>query len=62
MTDQELIFATLRQVGSIIAAHLESGPRDADEVITRLLAVLDTPELAAAMDRVERGHELRTVR
>jgi hypothetical protein len=62
MTDQELIFATLRQVGSIIAGHLESGPRDADEVITQLVAVLDTPELAAAMNRVERGYRLRTVR
>jgi hypothetical protein len=62
MTDQELIFATLRQVGSIIAEHLESGPRDADEVITQLVALLDTPQLAAAMNRVERGYGLRIVR
>jgi hypothetical protein len=62
MTDQESIFATLRQVGSIIAEHLESGPRDADEVITQLVALLDTPQLAAAMNRVERGYGLRIVR
>ena len=60
MTDQELIFAALRQVGSIIAEHFESGPRDADEVITQLVAVLDTPELAAAMNRVECGYGLRS--
>jgi hypothetical protein len=62
MTDQELIFARLRQVGSIIAEHLETSPRDADEVITQLVAVSDTPELAAAMNRVERGYVLRIVR
>jgi hypothetical protein len=56
MTDQELIFAALRQVGSIVAEHLELGTRDGDEAIKQLVAVLDTPELAAAMNRVERGH------
>jgi hypothetical protein len=61
MTDQELIFAALRQVGLIVAEHLESGTGDTDDAITRLVAVLDTPELAAAMTRVERGYGLRTV-
>ena len=59
MTDQELIFSALRQVGLIVAEHLESGSSDADEAIIQLVAVLDTPELAAAMNRVERGHGLR---
>jgi hypothetical protein len=61
MTDQELIFAALRQVGLIIAEHLESAS-DADEAITQLIAVLDTPELAAAMNRLERGYGLATVK
>ena len=39
-----------------------SGPRDADEAITQLIAVLDTPELAAAMNRMERGYGLRVVK
>jgi hypothetical protein len=56
MTDQELILSALRQVGLIVAEHLESGASDADEAITQLIAVLDTPELAAAMNRVERGY------
>jgi hypothetical protein len=55
LTDQELIFFALRQVGLIVAEHLESRTSDADEVITQLIAVLDTQELAAAMNRVERG-------
>jgi hypothetical protein len=62
MTDQELIFSALRQVGLIVAEHLESGASHADEVITQLIAVLDTQELAAAMNRVERGYGLRMVK
>jgi hypothetical protein len=62
MTDQELIFSALRQVGLIVAEHLESPTNDADEAITQLVAVLDTPELAAAMNRVERGYGLRMVK
>jgi hypothetical protein len=62
VTDQELIFSALRQVGLIVAEHLESRTSDADEVITQLIAVLDTQELAAAMNRVERGYGVRLVK
>jgi hypothetical protein len=63
VTDQELISSALRQVGLIIAEHLQSGrPSDADEAITQLIAVLDTQELAAAMNRVERGYGVRLVK
>jgi hypothetical protein len=57
-TDQDLIFRALRQVGVIIAEHPESGESDTDEVVTQL-TVLDTEELAAAMNRVERRSGLR---
>jgi hypothetical protein len=33
MTDQELVLAALRQVGSIVGEHLELGMSDADEAI-----------------------------
>jgi hypothetical protein len=57
MTDQELIISALRQVGLIIAEHLElPGACNADEAITRLIAVLDTEELADAINRLERRH------
>jgi hypothetical protein len=62
MTDQELICAALRQVGLIVAEHLESRTSEADEAISQLVAILDTPELAAAMNRVERGHGLRILK
>jgi len=62
MTDQELVLSALRQVGLIIAEHLELGMTDADEVITRLVAVMDTNELAEAINRLERGFGLRVVK
>jgi uncharacterized UBP type Zn finger protein len=51
VTDQELIFFALRQVGLIVAEHLESRTSDADEVVTQLIAVLDTQELAGSAIR-----------
>ena len=62
MTDQELVLATLRQVGSIIAEHLEATTSEADEVVAQLVAVLDTQELADAIKRLERGYGLRVVK
>ena len=62
MTDQELVLAALRQVGSIIAEHLEATTSDADEVIAQLVTVLDTQELADAINRLERGYGLRVVK
>jgi hypothetical protein len=46
----------------IIAEQLEPGTYDADEAITQLVAVLDTQELADAMNRFERGYGLRVVK
>jgi hypothetical protein len=46
----------------IVAEHPEFGMRDADEVITQMIAVLNTQELADAMDRLERGYGLRVVK
>jgi hypothetical protein len=62
MTDQELILPRCVKSGLIVAEHLESGTSDADETITQLIAVLDTEELAAAMNRVERGYGLRVMK
>jgi hypothetical protein len=62
VTDQELVLAALREVGSIIAEHLEATTSDADEVIAQLVAALDTQELANAINRLERGYGLRVVK
>jgi hypothetical protein len=62
VTDQELIWSALHQVGLIVAEHLESDTRDADDAVAKLVAILDKPELAAAMNRMERGYGLRVVK
>jgi len=62
MTDQELVLSALRQVGVIIAEHLELKQSDAEEAITQLVAVLDTAELADAINRLERGFGLRVIK
>jgi hypothetical protein len=62
MTDQRLVISALREVGLIIAEHLESPAAcNADEAIARLIVVLNTQELADAIDRLENGYGLRVV-
>jgi hypothetical protein len=38
VTEQELIWSALRQVGLIVAEHLESDTRDADDAVAKLVA------------------------
>ena len=62
MTDQELLISTLRKAGKILGEYHKPGPRDADETITQLIAVLDNKDLAGAIDRLEKGQGLRVVK
>lgn len=62
MTDQQLLLAAVREMGRIIAEHLEPGPHNADETIAELIAVLDNEDLARAIERLEKGHGLRVVK
>jgi hypothetical protein len=55
MTDQELLISTLRKARQILGEYLEQGPRDADETVTQLIAVLHTQDLARATERLEKG-------
>ena len=56
MTDQQRLVIALGEVGRIVAEYLESGPRDADETINQLIAVLDNRDLARALARAGRPH------
>jgi hypothetical protein len=62
MTDQELLFSTLREAGRIISEYIEPGPRDAEQTLSRLIAALDSQDLARAMERLEKGHGLQVVK
>jgi hypothetical protein len=62
MTDQEVLISTIRKAGEIIGEYIEPGPRDAEQTLSRLIAVLDTQDLALAVERLEKGHGLRVVK
>jgi hypothetical protein len=59
MTDQERVISTLRLAGQIIGEYLEPGPRDAEETLARLIALLDSQDLARAIERLEKVQGLR---
>jgi len=62
MTDQALHISTLRKAGRIIGEYIEPGPRDAQQTLSRLIAVLETHDLARAIERLEKCHGLRVVK
>jgi hypothetical protein len=62
MTDQALLISTLREAGRIIGEYIDSEPRDAEQTLSRLIAVLEKQDLARAIERIERGHGLRVVK
>jgi hypothetical protein len=56
VTDQELIIFALKDVGRVIAEHLDPGrTRDPEETLTRLIRILDRPEIQSAIGRLEQG-------
>ena len=59
MTDQERVISTLRLAGQILGEYLEPGPRDAEETLARLIALLDSQDLARAIERLEKVQGLR---
>jgi hypothetical protein len=62
MTDQQLLVSTIRAAEWIIAEHLEPDGPDAAHTLSRLIAVLDTEEMARAIERLEKKRGLRVVK
>ena len=62
MTDQELLISTIQEARLIIAEHLKPGGREVKETLSWLIALLDNEDLAAAIERLEKGHGLRVVK
>jgi hypothetical protein len=42
--------------GRIIGEYIEPGQRNAEQTLSRLIAVLETENLARAFERIEKGH------
>jgi hypothetical protein len=47
MTDQELLISTFREAGRIIGEYIEPGPRDVEQTLSQLIALLDKSGLGA---------------
>jgi hypothetical protein len=60
MTDEEVIVRAMRDAQLLLAHHIERGPLDPEEAITRLLEVLDRQDVVAATDRLCGEYGLRT--
>jgi hypothetical protein len=48
--------------GRVIGEYIEPGPRDAEETLARLIALLDSQDLARAIERLEKVQGLRVVK
>jgi hypothetical protein len=63
MKDQDIVLAALNEAAMIIGDYLEPRlPRDPLATINRLIGVLESQELAAAIKRVEKGYGLKVVK
>ena len=62
MKDQAIVVTALNAAALIIGDYLEPGPKDPVATINRLIEVLDNQELAAAIERMEKGYGLKVVK
>jgi hypothetical protein len=61
--DQDVVLAALNEAALIIGDYLELGhPRDPVATSNRLIQVLDSQKLAAAITRMEKGYGLKVVK
>jgi hypothetical protein len=59
--DQDILLLAMDDARRILREYIEPGPRDAKRTVERLLAVLDKPDLAHALDRMNRRRVIRLV-
>lgn len=64
MTDQQILIDAVERAGTIIAEYVAPGhrARDPRQAINQLIAVLDTQDLARAMERLKAGFGLKVVK
>jgi hypothetical protein len=61
ITDEELMIYAMREAQLVLAQHIESSPRDAEETIALLLEILDRQDVVKATDRLCRGYGLKPI-
>jgi hypothetical protein len=63
MTDQQILIEAIEKAGVVIVEHIEPGhARDPEQTINRLIAVLDTQDVAGAMTPLKAGFGLKVVK
>jgi hypothetical protein len=63
MTDQQTLIDAVERAGVIIAEHIEPGhAQNPEQTVNRLIAVLDTQDVAGAIERLKRGFGLHVVK
>ena len=60
-TDQETVLRAMEDARRILGEYIALGPRDATQIVHRLIAVLDRDEVVHALDRMKRRRTLRLV-
>lgn len=61
--DQDVVLTALNEAALIIEDYLEPGvPKDPAATINRLILVLDSQKLAAAIARMEKGYGLKVMK
>jgi hypothetical protein len=60
MTDQQILIEAIERAAAVIAEYIEPGrARDPRQSINRLIAVLDTQDVAGAVKRLKAGFGLK---
>jgi len=59
--DQGTIIVAMELARRILGEYIEPGPRDAEQTVNRLLAVLDNDDVVKALDHLNRRRTLRLV-
>jgi hypothetical protein len=54
MTDQQLAIQAMSDAQRILEEYLEPKPRNPEQLLDRLVEVLERPEIVVAVDRLQR--------
>ncbi len=60
--DTETVAKALLELEAFLGAHLQSGDKDAEETLHKIINLLDRMDVVAAAERIVAGYGLRVVK
>jgi hypothetical protein len=60
--DAETVAQALLELEAFLGDHLQSGDKDADETLHKIINLLDRTDVVAAAERIVAGHRLHVVK